>query len=131
MQAFLTSIPPLLGRVLVAALFLWSGWGKLMHPAPAAARIAARHLPVARPGALLAGFLEVGLGALLLVGLKARPAAVALVGYVAVVSWLFHWDAAMGGDAAQMVQLAKNAAAAGGLLLIASHGAGPAALERG
>ena len=48
-----------------------------------------------------------------------------------VVSWLFHFRGALGGDATQAIQLAKNGAIAGGLLLLATHGPGPVSVDRG
>jgi putative oxidoreductase len=122
---------PLAARLLVAALFLYSGWSKLAHPAGAAGRIVARGLPLATAGAVTAGVLEVLAGAAIVVGFRARAAALALVPYVLVVSWLFHWRAAVAGDAAQLVQLAKNGAVVGALLLLAAHGPGSASLDRG
>jgi putative oxidoreductase len=130
MHAFLAALPPLFGRLLLAALFLWSGWAKLMHPASTAARVAARGLPLARPGALAAGFLELALGALLVLGLKTRPAAAVAVVFVAGATWIAHWPGAMAGDAGQLVQVMKNGAVVGGLLLLVAHGPGPASLER-
>ncbi len=122
-MSFVHSFGPLLGRILVAALFVWSGVSKLQHPAHFAAPIASVHIPYATAAAVAAGLLEVLGGALLVLGLRARTAAFALLVYVAVVTWLFHWPG-------QMVEVMKNAAIMGALLGIAAHGPGPTSVNR-
>jgi putative oxidoreductase len=131
MSRLLASLTPVVARLLVAGLFLYSGATKLLHPGATAGRLAARGLPLAHAGAIAAGVLEVAVGAALVVGLKTRPAALALVLYVGLVSWMFHWQGALGGDATQALQLVKNGAIAGALLLLASYGPGPVSLDRG
>ncbi len=122
-MSLLASFVPLLGRVLVAVLFLWSGAAKLSHPARAAAAIAAVHVPYPMAASLAAGALEALGGAALVLGLRARSAAVLLFLYVAAATWLFHWPA-------EMVHVMKNLAIMGALLGVAANGPGPLALER-
>jgi putative oxidoreductase len=131
MQRLLAGLGPLVARVLLAAIFGWSGWQKLTATGRAAAAITGRGLPYATALAHAAGALEL-VGALLLVlGLRARPMALALAAYVVVASWLFHLHPAMRGDAAQMIHLLKNAGIIGGLVLLALHGPGTASVDRG
>lgn len=131
MSRFLSALTPLVARFLVAALFLWSGWTKVSFPPGAASRIAARGLPFPAPAAIAAGVLELVAGLALVLGLKTRPAASVLAGYVVIVTWLFHWGPALGGDAAQAIQVLKNGAVAGALLMLVAHGPGTASLDRG
>ena len=132
MPRFLAALGPLLGRLLVAAIFLFMGYQKLfVATGRTASSIAGRGLPFATTLAYGAGAFELLVGLLLAVGFKARFAAIATVVYLAVVTWFFHWHPAARGDAGQMVQLLKNVAIAGGLLLLASHGPGPASIDRG
>jgi putative oxidoreductase len=116
-MSFLQSFAPFVGRILIAVLFLWSGFGKLAHPAHAASRIASVHVPYATAAAVAAGLLEIVAGAALVLGLRTRGVALALLLYVVAVTWLFHWPT-------QMVEVMKNAAIAGGLLGIVAHGPG-------
>jgi putative oxidoreductase len=93
--------------------------------------IAGHGLPFATACAYAAGLFELAVGVLLIVGLKVRPAALAAVAYLALVTALFHWHPAMHGDHGQMLQLLKNLGLAGGLVLLSSTGPGSMALERG
>jgi putative oxidoreductase len=131
MTAAFATLGPLLGRLLLSGIFFYSGYQKFASPGRAAAIIAGHGLPSATAVAYAAGAFELTVAVLLALGLKARAAALAALGYLLVVSWLFHWHPALRGDHGQMLQLLKNAGLAGGMLLLASHGPGTASLDRG
>jgi putative oxidoreductase len=131
MTRFLSALAPFVGRLLVASLFLVSGWTKVSFPPGAASRIAARGLPYAKAGAIAAGLLELALGLLLVLGFRARGAAGALAAWVVLVTWLFHLDPAMAGDGAQLLQVLRNGAVCGALLLVVANGPGSVSIDRG
>lgn len=130
MAPSLAALGPLIGRLLLSAIFLYSGFQKFAATGRAASSIAGRGLPYATAGAYAAGAFELTAALLLVFGLKARHVALAAFAYLVFVSWLFHWHPAMRGDHAQMLQLLKNAGIAGGMLLLASHGPGSMSLDR-
>ena len=131
MSPTLAALGPLVSRLLLSAVFFYSGYQKFAATGRAASSIAGRGLPFATAGAYAAGAFELTAALLLVFGLKARPAALAAFGYLVFVSFLFHWHPAMRGDHAQILQLLKNAGIAGGMLLLASHGPGTMSLDRG
>ena len=131
MQQLSAALGPLLGRLLLSGIFFFSGFQKLVATGRAAASIAGHGLPFATSAAYAAGAFEIAAGVLLALGLKTRMAALALVLYLVLVSWLYHWQPALRGDHAQMIQLLKNAGLAGGMLLLASFGPGSASVDRG
>ena len=131
MSAALATLGPLLGRLLLSGIFVYSGYQKFAATGRAASSIAGHGLPFATAGAYAAGAFELTVALLLALGLKARSAALAALGYLVVVSWIFHWHPALRGDHGQMLQLLKNAGLAGGMLLLASHGPGNASIDRG
>ena len=114
----------LLGRVLLAALFLHEAWSKLTGYSAAVAYAQAFGLP----GALipLAIVLEVGCGILILVGYHARAAALLLAGFCLATAVLFH---AKLGNRNELLHFEKDLAIAGGLLVLFAHGAGSFALD--
>jgi putative oxidoreductase len=131
MQRALATVGPLLGRVLLSGVFLYSGYLKFVATGRAASSLAGRGFPYATPAAYAAGTFEVVAALLLVFGLRARAAAWAVVLYLALVTYLFHLPGALRGDVAQTLQLLKNAGLAGGMLLIATHGPGPFSADRG
>ena len=68
----------LIGRVLIALLFIPAGFGKLTGFAGTVGYIASMGLPLPEVGAAIAIVVELGLGLLLLVGFKTRWAALVL-----------------------------------------------------
>jgi putative oxidoreductase len=128
--AALVTLGPLLGRVLLSGIFFYSGYQKFASPGRAASSIAGHGLPFATAGAYAAGAFELTAALLLALGLKARGAALAALGYLVVVSFVFHWHPAIRGDHGQMLHLLKNAGMAGGMLLLATHGPGAVSLDR-
>ena len=130
MSSALATLGPLVGRILLSAIFFYSGYQKFASTGRAASSIAGHGLPFATVGAYAAGAFELTVALLLALGLKARGTAIAALGYLAVVSWIFHWHPALRGDHAQILQLLKNAGLAGGMLLLASHGPGSASIDR-
>ena len=114
----------LLGRVLLAAIFLHEAWAKLAGYPAALAYMAAYGVP----GALLplAIAVELGCGLLVLVGLWTRAAALMLAGFCIAAAVLFHSKL---GDRNQLLHFEKDFAIAGGLLMLALHGAGAWSLD--
>jgi putative oxidoreductase len=107
----------LLGRILLSILFFVSGAGKVAGYASTVTYMATAGVP----GTLLPAAIVVELlGPLALVlGWHTRAAAVLLAGYSIVTALLFHVDFA---DPVQAAMFLKNAAIAGGLLLLAANG---------
>lgn len=120
MSTITRSMADLAGRVLMAAMFLISGVGKLgAGYAATQGYMASQGVPPALLPAVIA--LEIG-GALLVIGgLWTRAAALALAGFTILAALLFH---ANFGDQVQQIMFLKNLSIAGGFLLLAAHGAG-------
>ena len=119
--------PPLelAGRLLIAWIFIGSGYGKLAAYAGTQGYMEAMGVP----GGLLPLVIATELlgGALVVLGLFSRYAAFALAGFTLLAGFLFHGDA---GDQMQQIMFMKNLAIAGGLLFLVSHGAGKISLDR-
>ncbi|SLN29337.1 Inner membrane protein YqjF [Roseivivax jejudonensis] len=114
----------LVGRVLIAALFLAGAIQKALDPAPTAALLAGRGLPEILLWPALAFNLAAGLA--LVAGVRVPAVATLLAAYCAVTS-VFHF---VPDDPWQMSILVKNWAIAGGCLCLAAHGPGRFAVSR-
>jgi putative oxidoreductase len=117
----------LLGRVLMSAVFLHAGYVKAI--APAATMAMFRHLDLPLPGAVyaLALVIELGVGALFLIGYRARLVALVLAAWSIATAMAAHYHPA---DAAQMVHFWKNVCMAGGFLQVVAFGAGRLSADR-
>lgn len=115
----------LAARVLLAQIFLISGFGKLgAGYAGTQAYMEAMGIPGMLLPLVIA--LEIGGGLALVAGFLTRWAALALAGFTVVSTALFHADF---GDQMQTIMFMKNLAMAGGLLLLYVHGAGSYSLD--
>lgn len=110
---------PLVGRVLIAAIFILSGLSKIADPAGSMAYIASVGLPL--PAVALAGAIIVELvgGALLISGYKVRAVASVIALFSLATAVFFHNNLA---DQNQFIHFFKNIAIAGGLLQIVAFG---------
>ncbi|MDW5443243.1 DoxX family protein [Polaromonas sp. SM01] len=120
----LNSLQPLfslIGRALIALLFIPAGYGKIAGFAGVSGYIASKGVPLPEVAAAIAVAAELGLGLLLLVGFQTRWAALLLAIFTAVITFIFH---AFWADPSQSQAFFKNIAVVGGLLTIAAWGAG-------
>jgi putative oxidoreductase len=119
----------LVGRVLLAAIFLLSGFNKIMDPAGTQNYMAVMGMTWAT-GLLYAGavIVEVGGGLSVLLGYRARVGAAALILFMIPTTLIFHTNFA---DQNQLIHFLKNLAMTGGLLYVAAYGPGPLSLDRG
>jgi putative oxidoreductase len=121
----------LIGRVLIAYLFIPAGWGKIAGFAGTAGYIASKGVPFPEVCAAIAVAGELGLGLLLLLGWQTRWAALGLAIFVAVITPIFHgyWAVPEAQMMMQKQAFNKNLATVGGLLIIAAFGAGRLSLD--
>ena len=128
----MTNALALIGRLLLAPMFLVSGYSKIGGFAGTAGWIASKGLPL--PEVLTAAALVVELvaAAMLVLGWKARWAALALAVFTAVASYFFHnfWAVPEAQQMTQQLFFMKNVAVIGGLLLIAALGPGGWSVDR-
>jgi putative oxidoreductase len=120
------SAVPAIGRLLLAAIFIFSGIGKAMAPAGTIGYIASAGLPFATLGLIAAIAIELGGGVMLALGIKARIVALGLALFSVVTALVFHNAL---GDQNQLIHFMKNIAMAGGLLQVVAFGAGAYSLD--
>ena len=104
----------LVGRILIALLFILAGIGKIAGPAPFLAHMAAHGVPGFLLPEVIA--LEIGCGFAVLLGVLVRPAALALATFCLATACLFHlgWS-----DHVERTMFFKDLAIAGGLFVLA------------
>ena len=116
----------LVGRLLLALLFLPAGLSKISGFAGTVGYIASKGMPMPTVAAVVAIIVEVVGPLALIAGFGTRWAALVLAGFTVVATFVFHNFWAMPADQVMMQQLMfyKNIAVVGGLLVLAAHGAG-------
>ena len=121
----------LVGRVLIAWLFIPAGWGKIFGFSGVVGYIASQGVPLPEVAAAIAIAAELGLGLLLLVGWQARWAALGLAVFLAVITPIFHgyWALPAAQQMMQKQAFDKNIAVLGGLLVLTAFGAGRFSLD--
>ncbi|HKV53479.1 MAG TPA: DoxX family protein [Candidatus Binataceae bacterium] len=135
----LRDIGALVGRILLALIFVLSGFGKIMNLSGTAGYMAHAGIPGALvyPGLLLSIAVELGCGLLVMLGLCARAAALIIFLWLIPVTLVFH----VAGHAAavqqhnamaaltQQIMYMKNLSMMGGMLVVASLGPGRLSLN--
>ncbi len=123
----------LVARILLALMFVIAGFGKIGGFEGTAGYIASKGLPLPQLGAAIAIVVELAGGIMLIVGWKARWAALAIAVFTAVATVIFHnYWAMTGADAGmQRLMFMKNVSVIGGLLAVYAFGPGRLSIDRG
>lgn len=121
----------LAGRLLLAAAWLPSGFSKIGNFAGTTQFMAGVGMPAPAFMLVCAIVIEIVGAALLLVGYKARWAALALIAFMVLATYFFHnpWAVPKEQFMEQMIHMSKNNAITGALLLILVTGPGPWSLD--
>ncbi len=122
----------LAGRVLLALIFIGSGFSKITGFADTAAYMAGKGMPMVEVLLIIAILIELGGGLLLALGYKARWAALAIVLFLIPVTLIFHdfWAVDPEQVKMQLIQFQKNLAIMGGMLYVVFNGPGRLSLDR-
>jgi putative oxidoreductase len=124
MEMKMSKFSDLAARILLSAMFFMAGLSKIGAYAGTQGYMESQGVP----GFLLPLVIgvEVIAPVLLVVGWQTRYAAIALAGFTAAAALMFHLNFA---DQIQSIMFMKNMAIAGGLLVLATHGAGELSLD--
>jgi putative oxidoreductase len=115
-----------IGRCLMAVLFLLSGFGKVVGPAATIAWIESTGLPMPTVAYVVFIIIELGGGLLLILGWQIRPLGAVLSVYAIATAFIFHRNLA---DQNQLFHFLKNIAVMGGLFQLMAFGAGDFSLD--
>jgi putative oxidoreductase len=131
-NAMISSACALVGRLMLAFMFVYAGYGKVGRFDGTVANIGSKSLPVPEVLAAATIVLEVIAGVMLALGWKTRWAALALAVFTVIASVLFHnfWDMPVEQFRTQQLFFLKNMAAVGGLLMVVAFGAGRWSVDR-
>ncbi|HJT61026.1 MAG TPA: DoxX family protein [Burkholderiales bacterium] len=121
----------LVGRILLSLVFLVAGYRKLMAVAGSAGYFAKLGFPMPDVMVWVAIAIELGGGILLVLGWKARWAALLLALFTAIAAFAAHrfWEVDPAQYANQMNHFLKNLAIIGGMLFVAAVGPGALSVD--
>lgn len=122
----LANAAQLLGRVLMAVIFILGGWSKLHGQEGTTAYLVSNGFPLPAIAYWVAVVTELGGGLLILCGLLTRPAALLLAGFCVATAVVVHFQP---DNAGQMTHYYKNLCMAGGFLQLFAVGAGGWSLD--
>lgn len=128
----LTNLAALVGRILIAVIFLVSGYGKIAGFDGVAGYIGSKGLPMPEVLAALTIALELGGGILLILGYKVRWVAIAFFLWLIPTTYLFHrfWGIEAAQVQMQQINFLKNVSIMGAFLLLFAFGPGAYSLDR-
>lgn len=122
---------PVLGRILLALVFVLSGFGKIWTIDATAGQMASHGIPL--PNLLVYGVvaLEFGGGLAFMFGLFTRPLALIFAFYLLTLALVFHnyWAMPAAQMHAQQVAFLEHISMLGGMLYVFAFGAGPYSLD--
>ena len=113
----MSMIAAVIGRILLALIFIMSGLQKIVDPSSAAAMLESTSLPA--NWATPTGIFEVVAGLMLALGILSRFVSIVLFGFVGLTIFFFHNQF---GDPLQGAMAMKNLAIMGGLLMVFANG---------
>jgi len=121
----------LLGRLLMSAIFILSGFGKLTHFGPTAQGMAEMKIPLATVALVITLCIEIGGGLMVLTGFGARYAALIMFLWLIPVTLVYHhfWGIPAEQQMMQQINFLKNVAIMGGLLILAYASPGRTAVS--
>lgn len=121
---------PLAGRILLALIFVISGYNKLVGFDGTVGYIANKGLPMPQLAAAAAIAIELIGGILLVIGWQTRWAATAIFLFLIPTTLIFHpfW-AVTTGKQMETIQFMKNLCIMGGMLYVMAFGAGPLSVD--
>ena len=132
MNTTTTNAAALVGRTLLALLFIVSGYGKITGFAGTAAYMASKGMPMTE--VLLVATIAVELlgGLMLVAGIKARWVAAVIFLYIIPATIIFHNPVGLSGQEAQtqMINVLKNLSIMGGMLMVVAFGPGAWSVDR-
>jgi putative oxidoreductase len=122
---------PVIGRILLALIFLSSGIHKIGGFEGTLGYMASRGMPAPQLFLIGAIVLEIAGSLSVILGYKARLGAAALILFTVPTMFIFHNFWTYPPDQAQMqfIMFMKNLSIVGGLLLVVGFGAGPKSLD--
>ena len=122
----------LLGRILLAGIFVISGFRKITGFEDTVGYIADKGLPLAQVLAVIAILIECAGGLAIIVGWKTRWAAVAFIVFLIVITPIFHgyWASPPDQMMDQQGHFMKNVAILGGALLLLAFGPGRYSVDK-
>jgi putative oxidoreductase len=126
------SVLPLVGRCLLAALFLVAGIRKIMGYAGTVGYMAKIGFPAPEAMAIIAIVIEVGGSLLLIIGWRTRWVAWVMATFVVIATFAAHrfWEFDAAQYNAQLNNFLKNFAIIGGMLMLAAFGPGRLSVDK-
>jgi putative oxidoreductase len=122
----------LVGRILLAAIFVTSGFSKLTDFGGTAGNIASEGVPLPDVATAISIVIELGGGLAILAGWMTRWVALAIVVFLIVITPIFHnyWSGEEAERMTNQIMFWKNVSILGGFLLLFAFGPGRYSVDK-